>query len=73
MSLKPLAELTDRETVDELSTQTLRAQVRREIISGIGAIEQASAQRKPLGIVEQRRRELMLAEKVITLVLKNVG
>lgn len=64
-----LRELTNEEVVKELGSKTLRARVRKLIYHRCALIEQLQQQLKPIGIVEQRRLELGLAQEVIDLVV----
>lgn len=65
MSIKSMS---DREIVNELSSDSLLNRVRKLISSSAGEIEQACSQRRMPTPVEIRRMEFAVAEKIIALI-----
>jgi len=60
--------LSDREIIGELSSNSLLNRVRKMISSSAGEIDQACAQRRMPSPVEIHRMEFTAAEKIIALI-----
>jgi hypothetical protein len=59
-----LAKMTGQEIIAVMQTDTRLARVRRAMVQGMTAIEQAQAQRNPPSPIEVRRMELQLANRI---------
>jgi hypothetical protein len=59
---------TVKEVVDEMNSETTLNNVRRLFAFGSAKIENANAQKTPLNIIEMRKMEFEIAQKIINLV-----
>lgn len=59
--------MSDKEVLAAMQSDTRLAKVRRLFHFGYAELEQAAAQRKPLSSIEQRRMELQIANDICAL------
>jgi hypothetical protein len=65
--------LTDSEVVAELQSESVLNKIRQEFSFGYARIEQAYMQRTKPGIIEARRMELEIAQKILDICVAHLG
>lgn len=65
---KTIQQMSDQEIVSLMRGRSLLNDVRQAFYHGMAEMEQAEAQRRKPSIIEQRKREFLIAQRIIKIV-----
>lgn len=65
---KPIQQMSDQEIVSLIRGKSLLNDVRQAFYHGMSQMEQAEAQRQKPSIIEQRKQEFLIAQRIIKIV-----
>ncbi len=65
---KTIQQMSDQEIVALMRGKSLINEVRKEFYSGVAELEQAGEQRRRPSVIEQRKREFLIAQRLIKIV-----